>query len=95
VILLATWLATRRAPTGSRPAVTERPRGPFALLLPAALSACSLSRLQVRNVSGSPSCAAALANGAREVDDDAGKLAEPLGGGVRPGNRLAAAAGSD
>jgi hypothetical protein len=130
--LLTTWLATRLTPPMSGPAITERPRGAFALILPAALSAGSLSLLRVWNAPRSPSRAAALrlwgaaqlanalwlgvrprslagqmlaamstagmaaafANRARHVDDDAGKLAAPMGGGVRLGNRLDAAAGS-
>lgn len=129
--LATTWLATRLTPPASGAAITERPRGPFALILPAALSAGSLSLLRVWNAPRSPSRAAALrlwgaaqlanalwlgvrprslagqmlaamstagmaaafANRAREVDDDAGKLAAPMGGGVRLGNRLDAAAG--
>lgn len=129
--LVTTWLATRLTPPASGPAITERPRGPFALILPAALSAGSLSLLRVWNAPRSPSrgaalrlwgaaqlanalwlgvrprslagqmlaamstagMAAAFANRAREVDADAGKLAAPMGGGVRLGNRLDAAAG--
>ena len=130
--LLTTWAATRLTTPAPGPAITERPRGPFALILPAALSAGSLSLLRVWNAPRSRSrgaalrlwgaaqltnalwlavrprslagqmlaamstagMAAAFANRALQVDDAAGKLAAPLGGGVRLGNRLDAAAGS-
>jgi benzodiazapine receptor len=124
--LLTTWAATRVTPPARGPAITERPRGPVALILPAALSAASLSLLRVWNAPRSPSrgaalrlwgaaqlvnavwiairprslggqmlaamstagVAAAFANRARHVDETAGKVAAPLAGSVRLGNRL-------
>ncbi|MFN5482723.1 MAG: TspO protein [Brevundimonas sp.] len=124
--LLLTWAATRITPPKAGPAITERPRGPVALILPAALSAASLSLLRVWNAPASPAragalrlwgaaqlvnavwiairprslggqmlaamstagVAAAFANRARHVDESAGKMAAPLAGAVRVGNRL-------
>ncbi len=106
--------------------VTERPRGPFSLLLPAVFSATTLSALRVWNAPprrertqalslwalaqtvnavwlalrpasrglqiaaamSSAGLAAAFAHEARKLDEGAGKLAAPMGAGVRLANRV-------
>ena len=107
--------------------VTERPRGPISLVLPAVFSATTLSALRVWNAPSRPGrkgtlglwaaaqavnalwialrpasrslqiaaamssagLAAAFAHEARKLDTRAGKLAAPIGGGVRLANRIA------
>lgn len=128
--LLASVVATRVVPPRRGRAVTERPRGPFGLILPAVLSATTFSALRVWNAPSSPDrgaalrlwgvaqvanalllalrprsmvgqmtaamtsagLAAAFANRARRIDETSGKLASPIGGGVRLGNRIDEAA---
>lgn len=106
--------------------VTERPRGPFSLVLPAVFSATTLSALRVWNAPArrertramtlwalaqavnavwlalrpasrglqiaaamsSAGLAAAFAHEARKLDEGAGKLAAPMGAGVRLANRI-------
>lgn len=127
--LLASAVATRIVPPSRGRAVTERPRGPFGLILPAVLSATTFSALRVwnappssdrgaalrlwgvaqvanalllalrpRSMAGQMSAAmtsaglaAAFAHRARRIDETSGKLAAPIGGGVRVGNRIDAA----
>jgi len=133
--LLATAFATGALRPRSRGAteggdeagpVTERPHGPFSLVLPALFSATTLSALRVWNAPSRPGrkgalglwaaaqavnavwialrpasrglqiaaamssagLAAAFAHEARKLDTRAGKLAAPIGGGVRLANRL-------
>lgn len=130
--LAATLFATRTlAPTRDRPGdghapVTERPRGPLSLILPAVFSATTLSavrvwnapprrerttamglwaaaqalnavwialrpagrNLQIAAAMSSAGMAAAFAHEARKLDERAGKMASPTGGGVRAANVL-------
>jgi len=130
--LAATVFATRTlAPTPDDPRddqapVTERPRGPLSLILPAVFSVTTLSALRVWNAPparertvamtlwagaqalnavwialrpagramqiaaamSSAGLAAAFAHEARKIDTRAGKLASPIGGGVRVANRV-------
>lgn len=106
--------------------VTERPRGPLSLILPAVFSVTTLSAVRVWNAPprrerttamglwaaaqalnavwialrpasrglqiaaamSSAGLAAAFAHEARKIDTRAGKLASPMGGGVRVANRI-------
>ena len=106
--------------------ITERPRGPLSLILPAVFSATTLSAVRVWNAPPrrertnamglwaaaqalnavwialrpagrglqiaaamtSAGMAAAFAHEARKIDTRAGKLAAPIGGGVRMANRV-------
>ena len=133
--LLATAFATGalrpRRPSGTQSReragpITERPRGPFSLVLPAVFSATTLSALRVWNAPSRPGrkgalglwaaaqavnavwialrpasrglqiaaamssagLAAAFAHEARKLDTRAGKLAAPIGGGVRLANKI-------
>lgn len=130
--LAATLFATRTlAPTRDRPGdghspITERPRGPLSLILPAVFSVTTLSAVRVWNAPrarertvamglwagaqalnavwialrpagrglqilaamSSAGMAAAFAHEARKIDARAGKLASPIGGGVRIANRV-------
>ena len=130
--LAATVFATRAlSPTRDRPGdghapVTERPRGPLSLILPAVFSVTTLSAVRVWNAPparertvamtlwagaqalnavwialrpasralqiaaamSSAGLAAAFAHEARKIDTRAGKLASPIGGGVRVANRV-------
>lgn len=133
--LLATAFATgalhphrRRATEAgdSEGPITERPRGPISLVLPAVFSATTLSALRVWNAPSRPGrkqalglwaaaqavnavwialrpagrwlqiaaamssagLAAAFAHEARKLDSRAGKLAAPIGGGVRLANAI-------
>ena len=130
--LAATLFATRAlAPTRDRPGddhapVTERPRGPLSLILPAVFSVTTLSAVRVWNAPparerttamtlwaaaqalnavwialrpagramqiaaamSSAGMAAAFAHEARKIDARAGKMASPMGGGVRIANRV-------
>ena len=135
--LAATLFATRTlAPTrdlrgdGHAP-VTERPRGPLSLILPAVFSVTTLSAVRVWNAPrarertvamalwagaqalnavwialrpasrslqiaaamSSAGMAAAFAHEARKIDARAGKLASPIGGGVRVATRVEEKAG--
>lgn len=120
----------RRAlqPLGGDAPITERPRGPISLILPAMFSATTLSAVRVWNAPARPErrtamglwvaaqavsaiwlavrptrlttqilaatssagLAAAFAHEARKLDPGAGKLASPLGMGVRLANRAEA-----
>ncbi len=120
----------RRAlqPLGGDAPITERPRGPISLILPAMFSATTLSAVRVWNAPARPerrtamalwvaaqavsaiwlavrptrlttqilaatssaSLAAAFAHEARKLDPGAGKLASPMGMGVRLANRAEA-----
>ncbi|MDY6925089.1 MAG: TspO protein [Pseudomonadota bacterium] len=130
--LAATLFATRTlAPTRDRPdddhaPVTERPRGPLSLILPAVFSVTTLSAVRVWNAPharertvamalwagaqalnavwialrpagrglqiaaamSSAGMAAAFAHEARKIDTQAGKMASPIGGGVRVANKV-------
>lgn len=130
--LAATVFATRTlAPTRDRPnddhaPVTERPRGPLSLILPAVFSVTTLSAVRVWNAPparertvamtlwagaqalnavwialrpagralqiaaamSSAGMAAAFAHEARKIDTRAGKMASPIGGGVRIANKV-------
>jgi hypothetical protein len=130
--LAATLFATRTlAPTRDRPGdghapVTERPRGPLSLILPAVFSVTTLSAVRVWNAPkarertvamglwagaqalnavwialrpagrglqilaamSSAGMAAAFAHEARKIDTRAGKMASPIGGGVRMANKV-------
>jgi len=120
----------RRAlqPLGGDAPITERPRGPISLILPAMFSATTLSAVRVWNAPARPErrtamglwvaaqavsaiwlavrptrlttqilaatssagLAAAFAHEARKLDPGAGKLASPMGMGVRLANRAEA-----
>lgn len=130
--LVATVFATRAlAPTYDEPGddhapVTERPRGPLSLILPAVFSVTTLSAVRVWNAPparertvamalwagaqalnavwialrpagramqiaaamSSAGMAAAFAHEARKIDTQAGKMASPMGGGVRIANKV-------
>jgi benzodiazapine receptor len=130
--LAATAFATRAlSPTRDQPhddhaPVTERPRGPLSLILPAVFSVTTLSavrvwnapparertaamtlwaaaqalnavwialrpaglNLQIAAAMSSAGLAAAFAHEARKVDTRAGKLASPIGAGVRVANTV-------
>ena len=130
--LAATLFATGTlTPTRDRPGddhapVTERPRGPLSLILPAVFSVTTLSAVRVWNAPharertvamalwagaqalnavwialrpagrglqiaaamSSAGMAAAFAHEARKIDAQAGKLASPIGGGVRMANTV-------
>ncbi|WP_218650375.1 TspO protein [Brevundimonas sp. P7753] len=115
-------------PLGSDAPITERPRGPISLILPAMFSATTLSAVRVWNAPARPErrtamalwvaaqavsaiwlavrptrlttqilaatssagLAAAFAHEARKLDPGAGKLASPMGMGVRLANRAEA-----
>ena len=120
----------RRAlqPMGGDAPITERPRGPISLILPAMFSATTLSAVRVWNAPARPErrtamalwiaaqavsaiwlavrptrlttqilaatssagLAAAFAHEARKLDPGAGKLASPMGMGVRLANQAEA-----
>jgi translocator protein len=130
--LAATVFATRTlSPTRDRPRddhapVTERPRGPLSLILPAVFSVTTLSAMRVWNAPparertvamglwasaqalnavwialrpasralqvaaamSSAGMAAAFAHEARKIDAQTGKMASPMGGGVRIANKV-------
>ena len=130
--LAATLFATRAlAPARDDPhddhaPVTERPRGPLSLILPAVFSVTTLSAMRVWNAPparerttamtlwaaaqalnaiwialrpagramqiaaamSSAGMAAAFAHEARKIDTRAGKMASPIGGGVRVANKV-------
>ena len=111
---------------GNEAPITERPRGPLSLILPAVFSATTLSAVRVWNAPprrerttamglwaaaqalnavwialrpasrglqiaaamSSAGLAAAFAHEARKIDTRAGKLASPMGAGVRVANRI-------
>lgn len=115
-------------PLGGDAPITERPRGPISLILPAMFSATTLSAVRVWNAPARPErrtamalwvaaqavsaiwlavrptrlttqilaatssagLAAAFAHEARKLDPGAGKLASPMGMGVRLANRAEA-----
>ena len=121
-----TLSATRDAPHDDHAPVTERPRGPLSLILPAVFSVTTLSAVRVWNAPparertaamglwaaaqalnavwialrpagrglqiaaamSSAGMAAAFAHEARKIDARAGKMASPIGGGVRIANRV-------
>ena len=115
-------------PLGNDAPITERPRGPISLILPAMFSATTLSAVRVWNAPARPErrtamalwvaaqavsavwlavrptrlttqilaatssagLAAAFAHEARKLDPGAGKLASPMGMGVRLANQAEA-----
>lgn len=126
VFATRTLSATRDAPHDDHAPVTERPRGPLSLILPAVFSVTTLSAVRVWNAPparertmamglwagaqalnavwialrpagralqiaaamSSAGMAAAFAHEARKIDTRAGKMASPMGGGVRVANRV-------
>ena len=126
VFATRTLSATRDAPHDDHAPVTERPRGPLSLILPAVFSVTTLSAVRVWNAPparerttamtlwaaaqalnavwialrpagramqiaaamSSAGMAAAFAHEARKIDARAGKMASPMGGGVRIANRV-------
>lgn len=126
VFATRTLAATRDQPGDGHAPVTERPRGPLSLILPAVFSVTTLSAVRVWNAprarertvamglwagaqalnavwialrpSGrglqiaaamsSAGMAAAFAHEARKIDTRAGKMASPIGGGVRMANKV-------
>lgn len=126
VFATRTLSATRDAPHDDHAPVTERPRGPLSLILPAVFSVTTLSAVRVWNAPparertmamglwagaqalnavwialrpagralqiaaamSSAGMAAAFAHEARKIDTRAGKMASPIGGGVRIANRV-------
>lgn len=126
VFATRTLSATRDAPHDDHAPVTERPRGPLSLILPAVFSVTTLSAVRVWNAPparertvamglwagaqalnavwialrpagralqiaaamSSAGMAAAFAHEARKIDTRAGKMASPMGGGVRIANKV-------
>jgi len=126
VFATRTMAATRDQPGDGHAPVTERPRGPLSLILPAVFSVTTLSAVRVWNAPrarertvamalwaaaqalnavwialrpagrglqiaaamSSAGMAAAFAHEARKIDARAGKMASPMGGGVRMANKV-------